>query len=194
MNVQTRVLLVTLAAMAMMSPTVTFARNAKVRLGKADLASLKVGHWIRLEGSVQKDHPVLCSEVRILAGDFLDDDWGVRGVVGSLDPKRRRFTIGPYSIVVSRNAAFENSEGTFNDFPDLRSGMLVEVEGSYRKDGTFLADEVDEADEVVRKPGFEKHIQIVAKVERVDLAKRQITVMGTLFQVMDETQVKSALR
>src|SRR6266516_4226832 len=40
---------------------------------------VKVGQWVELEGMPQKDQTVLCSEVKILTGDFLEDDWNATG-------------------------------------------------------------------------------------------------------------------
>lgn len=193
MKVHARVLLVALASMTLISPTVAFAQVVK-RTGSGLLSTLKSGQWIRLDGTIQKDGTVLCSEVRLLAGDFLDDEWSVRGMIRSLDSGRRRLTIGRYPILVEEDAVFD-TEGGFSEYADLRVGTLVEVEGTYRRDRTFLANEVDdESDEVRRKQGLAEQIRIVAKVERVDASRRRITAMGTVFQVTSRTQIKSMLR
>jgi hypothetical protein len=192
-KVHARVLLVALASMTLISPTVALAQVVK-RTGSGLLSTLKSGQWIRLDGTIQKDGTVLCSEVRLLAGDFLDDEWSVRGMIRSLDSGRRRLTIGRYPILVEEDAVFD-TEGGFSQYADLRVGTLVEVEGTYRRDRTFLANEVDdESDEVRRKQGLAEQIRIVAKVERVDASRRRITAMGTVFQVTSRTQIMSMLR
>src|SRR5262249_25966294 len=38
------------------------------------LAALRVGQWVQLEGSLRSDSTAVCTEVRLLTGDFLEDD------------------------------------------------------------------------------------------------------------------------
>lgn len=195
MKIRTGVAMAVLASMPLLSPGDALAQVGKRRVAGDPFVTLKVGHWIQLEGTVQKDYSVLCTEVKLLTGDFLDDDWSLRGVVRSVDAGRREFVIGRYRVRVREGAAFESERRSFGKVSDLRVGMLVEVEGSYRRNGILLANEVDdESDKISKRPGVERRIRIVGKVERVDARRRRISAMGTTFQVTEKTQVKSVLR
>ena len=163
--------------------------------GPADpLATLKVGHWVRLDGPVPPDSIAFCDELRILAGAFLDDDWSLRGFVTAGDTSRREMVIGGVRIQVTEDTGFDSPKKSFRKFSDLRAGSLLEVEGAYLKNRRFLAREVDdESDEVAHAPWARNRVRIVAKVERVDPRKRLVTAMGFVFQLTDRTRIRSAI-
>jgi len=192
MNGKARVALVALTVMALLSFAFTLSRESQERRGPGSLDGVRAGQWIRLKGEVQDLDVVRCTDVRVLMGDFLDNDWSVRGTIVAVGPGRR-LTVGPFGIDLTDDAIFENTRGKAVLFSDLRVGALVEAEGSYRKDGTLLADEVDEPDDAASRPGSDRQIEILARVEGVNLVKRQIVAMGTVFQVNDDTQVKGVL-
>jgi hypothetical protein len=159
------------------------------------LETLKPGQWVQLEGVIQKNSSVECSEVQILTGDFLDDDWSLSAVIHSLDKMSRQAKIMNLLINFQKDAEYENDAGTFRSFADLKVGMLVELEGTYLKDGTFLAKEVeDESAKLAEKPRLKDEIQVEGKVEKVDVDKRVITLMGIPFQLTDKTRYKSAIK
>jgi hypothetical protein len=184
-------LLLALSAWAAAAGQAPAGRNA----GPADpLATLKVGHWVRLDGPLQPDSIAFCEELRILAGDFLDDDWSLRGFVTAVDTSRREIVIGGVRIQATEDTGFDSPKKSFRKFSDLRAGMLLEVEGAYLKNRRFLAREVDdESDEVPRTPWVRNRIRIVAKVERVDARRRLVTAMGFVFQLTDRTRIRSAI-
>jgi hypothetical protein len=73
--------------------------------------------------------------------------------------------------------------------------MLVKIEGTYMKDGIFLAKEVDNRTKKLKaEPEFDTMLEVVGKVEQVDEAKRMITVMGIQFHVTEETEGKSLIK
>lgn len=159
------------------------------------LASLKPGQWVQLEGVIQRGFTLDCSEVQILTGDFLDDDWGLTGVVRTIDKMQREARILSLPVKFDKDTEFENNTGKFGGFADLKVGMLVELEGTYLKDGTFLAKEVeDESAKMAKKPKMKNEIQAMGKVEKVDVVKRTITLMGVAFQLSDKTECKSAIK
>ncbi len=187
--------LVFLATGVLMDPTSGRCQAGKNGSPADPLVSLRVGQWIQLEGTVQADQPTRCTEVRLLAGDYLDDDWSLKGIVQTVDAERREFAVAGCRVQVTENTSFDNPSGTFQGISDLRPGMLVEVEGMYVKDRRFLAAEVDdESDEIRDRPGSKDQIQIVGRVERVDSRKRLIAAMGLVFHMTDRTQVKSVIQ
>jgi predicted RNA-binding protein len=163
--------------------------------GGASIASIKVGRWVQLEGTLQKDQTVLCSEVKILTGDFLNDDWSIRGPVRAVDAKSQRITIERFNISLAEDVEYDDPTGAMKKFGDLKPGMVIEVEGTYLKDKSFFAKEVeDKSQRAKTKPSLLNKIQIVAKAENVDLSRRAITAMGTTFIVNDRTQIKSVIK
>jgi hypothetical protein len=160
------------------------------------LASLKAGQWIQLEGTPQRDYSVLCTELKVLTGDFIDDDWMLRGPVRNLNPKTREFSIMRYHVRLKDQVEYDDDGvGKFKGFSDLRPGQVVKLEGTYMKDGSFLAKEInDESAKQARKPGWERRIQISGKIESVNVGKRAITCMGSPFYIGDQTKLKSVIK
>ena len=72
--------------------------------------------------------------------------------------------------------------------------MIVEVDGTYLNDRTFLAHDVDDESDEMRFPRGEKHLRILGKIEQTDPGRRRIQAMGTVFVITDKTQVKSMIR
>ena len=167
-----------------------------VRNGTAThpLARLRVGHWVQLEGMAQGTGPVLCNEARSLAGDFLDDDYALKGLIKAVDLARQEFTIGACRIRVTRNTTYENPGGTIRSIMDMRPGMVVDVEGVLLEDGHLLAAEVDdESDEIAWNPKVRDEIEVIGKIEHVDPRRRVVRVMGIEFLINARTRLLSAI-
>jgi uncharacterized protein DUF5666 len=158
------------------------------------VASLKPGHWVQLEGPLEADSAASCDELRILTGDFVDDDWALRGYAQSVDTLKNEITIAGIRAQVSENTAFDSPNPDFRGLADLTPGLLVEIEGTYLKNRRFLAHEVDdETDEMSRHPWPRNRIRIVARVEKLDPRRRLVTAMGFVFQLTDKTRVRSVI-
>ncbi len=160
------------------------------------LAILKVGQWAKLEGVVQKNFSVICKQVEILTGDFTDDDWQMTAPVRKINKDEKQFTLLRLPITTQEDTEFqENDDGTFGSFADLKEGLLVEVEGSYLKDGTFLALEVeDESLKLEKAPDLIGEVELTGKVEHIESGKQTITVMGITFQLTQKTKGKSVIK
>jgi len=183
------------AGLVLATPAAAWSQGAGRTRVPEFLTSLKVGQWVRLKGVVHKDLSVLCTEVRLLTGDFLDDDWALRGRVTEVDKRKQVFFIQHFEVRLAKDVEFDSDEGTLSGFQDIRPGMLIEVEGTHLEDGTFQAGDVDDdTAEITKHPELEDRLEVVAKVERVDSGKRRITAMGTLFLVTEKTQFKSVIR
>ena len=175
--------------------TAVSAQPARNGASSDRMAGLRVGHWVQLEGTARAGNSVLCTEVRPLTGDFLDDDWSLKGLVRTVDLVRREFTVGKSRILVSATTIYDNPRGTFKGLPDLRPGMIVEVEGALLQNGALMAVEVDdETDEIVRNPRVRDEIEIVGKISHLDPRKRVVTVMGIEFQINERTKLLSAIQ
>lgn len=190
-----RILRACFAALLLASPAVVLGKGSQARRAQDILPQLKNGQWIQLESVIQKDSQVRCTALRLLAGDFLDDDWSLKGRVSNLDLKARRFTIGGVPIHAGTDAVVENMHGMLDGLSDIRAGMIVEVDGTYLKNGTLRAKEIeDETAELRSSPGVNQRLAAIGKIERVDVSRRRITVMGIDFLITDKTQLKSLIR
>lgn len=159
------------------------------------LATFRVGHWVKVLGAAQGATPASCLQLKLLTGDFLDDDWAVRGSVTAVDRERREFRIGGCRVQVTDNTTFESPNRNFKSYADVRPGSYVEVEGTFLSTGILLAAEVDdEADELAKQPKTRDQIEMVGKIERLDTRKRVVALMGMDFTVTPKTQVRSVLR
>jgi hypothetical protein len=156
------------------------------------LAAAKPGQWVKMEGVVQKDFTVLTMDVKILTGDFLEDDWSITAVVRSIDPDKEEFKMLLLPVKTQKVTEYKAKRslvGTFQHFADLKDGMLVEVDGTYQKDGIFFAVEIeDKSADLVKEPGLENEVEAVGRVEKVNVAKRTMTVMGITFQFTNKTE------
>ncbi|MDZ7291731.1 MAG: DUF5666 domain-containing protein [candidate division KSB1 bacterium] len=159
----------------------------------ADLfKTLKPGQWVELEGTVQKDYTVLTKKVKLLTGDFQDDDWEIKAAVRTIDKAKKQFQVLLLPVVTSQETEYENDAGTFKSFDQLKVGMLVECEGTYLKDGTFAAEEVQE--ETDYEPNELHELRAVGKVEKIDPEKRTVKMVGVTFKIIESTKVQSALK
>ena len=159
------------------------------------LAGLRMGQWIQLDGLVREGAPASCTEVKQLAGDFLDDDWSIKGTVRGLDIVKQEFTVGGCRIQVTGSTTYDDPRGKIKGLGELRIGMLVDVEGTFLRNRSLVAAEVDdESEEMVRRPALRDALEIVGRIERVDLRQRIVTVMGVDFQVSDKTKFRSAIQ
>jgi hypothetical protein len=95
-------------------------------------------------------------------------------------------------VQVTKDTEF--NEG-FKRLDNIKPGMLVKIEGTYLKDGVFLAKAVDNRTQKLKaEPEFDKMIEIVGKVAQVDEAKQVVTVMGIQFQITKKTEAKSLIK
>jgi hypothetical protein len=168
----------------------------KGKMTTADiLAALKPGQWVELEGNVQQDFSVLCTEIKLLTGDLLDDDWKLTGIIRSVNKEKQAIEILRLPIKIQPETEFDDDDGKMKSFTDVKTNMLVQVEGTYLKDGTLLAKEIDnESAKLTKKPQAKDKMKARGKVEEIDPTKRTITLMGITFQFTDGTQGMSAIR
>ena len=184
-------------AIAFLSITVSFqdTQAARQMSKKEILEALKPGLWVEMEGIGQRDLTVLCSKVKFLTGDFLDDDWEVAGVVGLVILGNEEMRILTLPVKAHKDTEYASKEGTFKSFTDLKKGMLVEVEGTYLKDGKLLAKEIeDETAKMLLEPDLSNEISVKGRVEDVNAMKSTVKVMGITFKLTDLTKGKSTIR
>lgn len=183
-----------LVSAALAAPGIAVAQNTRTA-APDPLATFRVGHWVKLLGAAQGASPPPCLELKLLTGDFLDDDWSVRGTVTAVDRERRDFTIGTCRIQVTDNTTFESPRKDFKGFADVSPGAYLEIEGTFVTSGVLMAAEVDdESDEAAKQPKTRDRIEMVGKIERLDTRKRVVGLMGMEFTVTPKTQVRSVLR
>ena len=158
------------------------------------LATLEPGQWVHVEGVARADSTFRCDELRLLIGDFLDDDWALKGFIQAVDTLKGEFTIGGVRVQSTEDTRFDSPKKNFRRMQDLRTGLLIEIEGTYLKSRRFLALEVDdETDELARTPWASNRVMIVGRVERVDARRHLITATGLVFEVTERTRLRTVI-
>ena len=103
--------------------------------------------------------------------------------------------IARYRIHFNDAPKLANAMGPLKELADLKPGMLVKVEGTSMKDGTFLARKAsDESEQLTKKPGLDKRVRLQGKIDRVDAARGSIVTMGTAFVLSPTTQILSVTK
>jgi hypothetical protein len=98
---------------------------------------------------------------------------------------------------VQPDTVFKAKAGTFDSFADVKPKIIVEAEGTYLPDGTFLARQLkNQPLESLKNPDKEpdKVIEAVGKVEKIDPATRRVTLMGITFQLTEQTKGVSVVK
>jgi hypothetical protein len=155
------------------------------------LSALKPGQWVKVEGTAQGDSSVICEEVHILVGSFLDDEWSIIGVVRAVEQENRKLEILRLPIRIDEDAEFErkNKDHGFG-IADLKVGMFLEVGGTYLKDGTLLANEVED-----KSAKQEKEYEIRAEGRwRKSMLPITNLPYGIAFQITDKARGRSAFK
>jgi hypothetical protein len=180
----------------LLAPTVPGWTQAKMWMTPAEImAALKPGQWVKVEGVVQKDFSVLSTQLQFMTGDFLDDDWSLTGVVRKVDPEKQEMEILRLPVKAQKDTEYENDAGTFKSFAQVKTGMFLEIEGTYLKDGTFLAKELeDESEKLAEDSSLENSVEAEGKVEKVDVSGKTLTLMGITFQISDKTKSRSVIK
>jgi hypothetical protein len=160
------------------------------------IAAIKPGQWVKVEGTSIGDSSVMCEEVQLLIGNFLDDDWSIIGLVRTIDQENRKLEILRLPIKVDDDAEFEHKGKDHGfDMADLKTGMFLEIGGTYLKDGTFLANEVeDKSTRLAKGPELKKEIKVEGEVEKVDPVKHRFILMGITFQITEGTRNRSVIQ
>ena len=182
----------TIAACLVLAATAAAARPSKPASVAEFFSTLKVGQWVKCQGVPQGDQSIQCTESKVLTGDFMDDDWGISGMVRRVDAKKQEVTIYRYQTRMRDNAEYQSDARGFEGFGDIAAGMYLDIEGTYLKDGSFLAEQIeDKTYRLAKKPYLRGELTVQGKIEKVDGARHVLTVMGATFTITDRTQTKS---
>jgi hypothetical protein len=195
---QSRIHVFTAILVALLLATTNSANAQKKPKMKSDgiLAAAKPGQWVQMEGIVQKDFSVLCTDVKILTGDIPANKWSLEGFPRNIDPAQNEFKMLLVPVKTLDTTEFKSKSNlAFKSFVELKPDMLVEVDGIYQKDGAFLAVEIeDKSEKLVAKPYLQNMIEAYGKVEKVDAARRTMIVMGVTFQLTDKSEGEYAVK
>jgi hypothetical protein len=158
------------------------------------ITNAKPGQWVEIDAVIRKDQSVLALEIEFPTGDFMDDDWKLLAKVRAITPTKNEFQVLSVPVKVTKNTEFDEEEG-IKSLEDIKPEMLVKIEGTYMKDGIFLAKEVeDKTKKLKAEPEFDRMLEVVGKVGQVDEARRIITLMGIQFHITEETEAKSLIK
>ncbi|MGH7450971.1 MAG: DUF5666 domain-containing protein [bacterium] len=192
-----RLYVFTVLLAAQLLATISFAQTqARAKMTPEEiLAAIKPGKWVKLEGVIQRDFSILCTQVKILTGDFLDDDWSITAVVRNMDRAKQEFRMLRVPVKTHNNTEYETKIGTFKSFADMKPGLMLEVDGTYLKSDTLLAVEIEDVSaELVAEPSLANQVDARGKVDSVDIPNRTVTLMGITFHIIDKTRLKSAIK
>jgi hypothetical protein len=192
MKAQTSLLIGVISAICLLD-NISLSEQTRKKMTPAEiLANIKPGQWIEIDGMIQKDELVLAVEIEFRTGDFMDDDWKLLAKVQAVNPSKNEFQVLSMPVHVTKDTEFNAG---FKSLNDIKPDMLVKLEGTYLKDGIFLAKEVDnKAQKLKAEPEFDKMIEILGKVAQIDEAKQVVTVMGIQFQITKETDARSLIK
>lgn len=157
--------------------------------------TLKVGQWLKIQGLPQADQSVAVGKIKLVTGDFKDTDWQVFGPARALDKQKKEFMILSLRIKAAEEAEYSTDamDVEVKSFADLKPGMLLEAEGTYLKDGTFLATDIKDQTASTDAEDADE-VEFFGKIEKIDTLKRTLTILGVTFHITDATKLKSALK
>lgn len=163
--------------------------------GGATINMLKVGQWLKIQGLPQADQSVAVGKIKLVTGDFKDTDWQVFGPARSLDKEKKEFMILSLRIKASDDAEYSTDalDVEVKKFADLKSGMLLEAEGTFLKDGTFLATDIKDQTASTEAEDADE-VEFFGKIDKIDTLKRTLTMLGVTFHITDATKLKTALK
>ena len=192
-----RLLLLIGSAAALWGAATAWAQQAGRAGSPAELmAALKVGQWVKIEGPTANAAIVQCTQAKMLTGDFLDGDWQISSEVRRVDPAKGTFTVYTMPCKLAQNCVFKSKTNpAFTSLAQLKPGMYVNVEGTFLRDGTLLANKVgDKASELETKPEHKGSVRLRGRIDRLNPSAMTVTVMNITFQVNSHTQAKSVIR
>ncbi len=170
-------------------------RQKSAKRSDETLSLVKPGQWVRVEGTLGKDPVITCTEIEFLIGDFLDGDWELSGIVDSVDVERKEFRILGLTVRVEDDTIYGSKKDGLKSLADIKPGMLLDLDGTYLKDGTFLTSEMDNETKKLRKEvEFREEVQIAGRLENFDPQQRTFQIMGVTFQLNEQTKGKSVIK
>jgi len=150
------------------------------------------GQWVDIDATIEKDQTISVLEIEILSGDFMDDDWQLKAKVRSVNPPKNELHVLSLPVRVTKDTEFDEN---LDSLADLKPDMFVKIEGTYTKDGIFLAKEIDDRSGRIKShPQLEATVEAVGRVEQVDKVKHTLTVMGISFIITEATDGKSLIK
>ena len=177
------------------------AGAARAQSGRAGtpselISALKVGQWVKIEGTAANAATVPCTQAKMLTGDFLDGDWQISADVRRVDAAKGTFQVFTMPCKLADGCAFKSKNNPgFKSLAQLKPGMYVNVEGTFLRDGTLLANKVsDKASELDTKPDHKGSVRLRGRIDKLNPSAMTVTVMNITFQVNSHTQAKSVIR
>lgn len=164
-----------------------FAQKAQDFLNK-----LKVGEWVEIEGVPQEDFTILLTEIKVIYGEFEDDDWEISGTISGVVAEEKKIFIVLLPIKFGDDTEYKHKKDDpegIKSFSDIKPGTFVEIEGSFL-DSTFLAAEIGPEKVVEDKKNM---IEWKGKVQAVNPASNSFSMLGHNIIFTPETKIKSLI-
>jgi hypothetical protein len=112
--------------------------------------------------------------------------------VKKVDAEKQQVQIMNLPIKIKEDAEYQAG---LTGFSNLKVGMYLDVDGTYLKDGTFLAKQVeDESIKLTENPEVANEADIKGKVEKINAANNTLTIMGITVRINDKTKSRSVIK
>lgn len=177
---------------ALLSAANSYAQSTPARQKVDIFATAKPGLWAQLKGEPQRDLSFVATKVKFLTGDLMDDKWEVNGKILAIDKQKQEIRVmRQWPIKCQTDTEFKDKLGNVMTINTLEVGKAIEVEGTFLKDGTFLADEIKEDE--LKGTDDSNRVTVVGRIEKVDPADKSIQIMGVKFFITDLTKSKAEI-
>lgn len=156
----------------------------------SQLARLRVGMWVKVEGQRSADGIVEASRLRVYDGER--DEVEVETEVAALDLARMTLetTLG-LRVVATASTEWEGPEHQRHvGLAGIGVGDRIEVEGRLDTDGSLRAEKIDIEKRKRPEPASENEHKLTARIDSIDAAGHRIVVLGLPVQLKGTTRIR----
>jgi hypothetical protein len=152
--------------------------------GAAAFEDLQVDQGVDVVGRLVGRFTVRARKIEIQRG--MSKKQEITGEIETIDAGARTLRLAGIKVVLSPDAVVEDDDENPVEFPHLKSGQRIKAEG-FVGDGAVLR-----AEEIEVKPAREEpEVGLEARVEKIDAARRTLTVMGFTVLVVPTTKIST---
>ena len=150
---------------------------------KLTFAQLKVGDFVRVEGTLQKDGSVLAREIEVLSLGIAPPEAELEGIIDRINAAQKSLTVSGHTVVTNSDTRIRRGDETIA-FADLKVGDRVHVRGTLQKDGSILASKIKVA------PGFVARVELEGIIEKIDAPQATLTVSSLTVRTDSQTRLE----
>ena len=155
---------------------------------------LREGMWIKVEG-MMRDGALHADEVKMYAGELDEVELASNVVAVDVTQMTLQTEFG-VTVRASERTDLQGPEGHRHiGFPFLSVGDRIETEGQWRREGEFLAEEieVERSKRLTPRLSYENEHEVTARIDAVDLETHSVELLGVRVFFNQGTRNKSLL-